>query len=850
MALGVEKNRNSYNATITGSVWFNEIRVLNVDDDPGYAYTVTAGVNLANLLAINFSLGKTSPNFYNLDGRFGTRQTGLNWDVSATLNMHKFFNNFFANWFSEEWSNFLTLPLTFRHTERIIDPKYYPGTDIAIDNAMQERYNQVYNQTGNEQEATTASNNLKIESQTLEVRNEFGVNGMKFTFPGNNYLLKNIVNRFELSFNGSIGTYRDVTYENRENFAYNGGVNFKPDFALGDDYHLSIGKWLNLGDDYKDAKLYFALPFLPLAPLFSNNFAGSIDFNRTREESKQRSLNTMNPISRVFDAHRGFNFDWKFIEGWIVDLSGNYSYRVGSDLRPFETNNDSLSTQRPESEVLSSIFFNDALINFGRDLDYAQTTSFNPRFNIPFIKKFLDLTASYNVTYGWRNPNVQDNAVGYNVQFSNNASTTANFKLNELFSLISGSETNKSRGSIGGNNDDREGQNILDVFKLFKGFIPDAVSVTFNQTNTRINPAIQGRPGFGNFWFSFGSDESAGPSRAYQLGLSGDPGKRIPNLSNVQDQFQLANNIVFSTTIKPIFPDAIRMNLSFKKRWGFTNTNTYTTNNEGLLSFQTNKSNSVNNAYSIFFFPDAEDFKYLVVSDPNENLKNISNSFEDGLASFPFPNWNMTITGVEKFPFFGQFASSVTIENNFESEYSKTYSVNNADIEIPSIQVVKQTFSPLFGMNITFKEAFSGNLTASFKINTAKTLTLVPSSNLIQSSKTSDWSISASFSKAGFEIPFFGLSLQNDIAFSLSVSKTANEPIDYRFNPGEEISDKLPGNGSSVFTINPSIQYSLSSKVQMQLFYKYIRTEPLNATFTTVPRTSNEGGLNIRISIQ
>lgn len=848
IALGVEKNRNSYNAAITGSVWFNEVRVLNVDDEPGYAYNFTAGLNLANLLAINFSLGKTSPNFYNLDGRFGSRQTGLNWDVSATLNMHKFFNNFFADWISEEWSGFLTMPLTFRHTERIVDPKYYPGTDIAIDNASQERYNQVFNQTGNEQLAITASNNLKIEAQTLEVRNEFGVSGMKFTFPGNNYFIDNILNRFEFNFNGAIGTYRDVTYESRENFAYNGGIGFKPDFDLADNLHLNIGSIVDLGDEYKDAKIYLALPFLPLAPLFSNNVSGSIDFNRTREESKQRSLATMNPISRVFDANRGFNFDWKFIEGWVVDLSGNYSYRVGSDLRPFETYNDSLGTQRPESEVLNSIFFNDAFINFGRDLDYSQTTSFNPRFNIPGLKQFMDLTAAYNVTYGWRNPNTAQNTTGFNVQYTNNISATANLKLNEIFKVIGGD--NKSLGTIGGKMDDREGQNILDVFKLFKSFVPDAVSVTFTQTNLRINPSIQGRPGFENFWLTIGANESSGPSRAYQLGFSGDPGRRMPNLSNISDQFGMANNVVLSTTIKPIFPDAVRMNLSFKKRWGFTNTNTYNSNSEGILAFQTNKSNSVNNAYSIFFAPDIQDFEYLMVNDPTENLKQISGAFESGLASFPFPNWNMTITGVEKFPFFGQFASSVTLENNFESEYSKLFSVDNRDIEIPSTQIVKQSFTPLFGMNITFKEAFSGNLTASFKINTSKTLTLIPSSSLIQSSKNSDWSISASFSKAGFELPFFGLSLQNDIAFSLSVMKTSNEPEDYRFNPGEAKPQILPGNGSSVFTINPAIQYSLSSKVQMQLFYKYIRTEPLNSTFTTVPRTSNEGGLNIRISIQ
>ncbi|HAY33455.1 MAG TPA: hypothetical protein DCY06_04905, partial [Bacteroidetes bacterium] len=94
----------------------------------------------------------------------------------------------------------------------------------------------------------------------------------------------------------------------------------------------------------------------------------------------------------------------------------------------------------------------------------------------------------------------------------------------------------------------------------------------------------------------------------------------------------------------------------------------------------------------------------------------------------------------------------------------------------------------------------------------------------------------------------FGLSLQNDIAFALTFSNSKNEPINYEFGSGVKV--PVTGNGSSVTTINPSIQYSLSSKVSMQLFYKYISTKPTGTSVTTVPRSSNEGGLNIRITIQ
>jgi cell surface protein SprA len=209
---------------------------------------------------------------------------------------------------------------------------------------------------------------------------------------------------------------------------------------------------------------------------------------------------------------------------------------------------------------------------------------------------------------------------------------------------------------------------------------------------------------------------------------------------------------------------------------------------------------------------------------------------------------------MEKFPLFAQFATSVSIENSFTSEYNEATSVDINSVSIPSNQNVTQSFNPLIGINITFKEAFGGSLTASVRFNNSVTNALVPQSNLIQTTNTNDWSVIANYAKSGFEIPLFGLSLKNDIAFALTISKNTSNPLDYRFTLSSDgvhnDVEPVPGNGSSVLTFNPSIQYSLSAKVQMQLFYKYIRTEPTQGTANTIPRTSNEGGLNIRISIQ
>jgi cell surface protein SprA len=848
-ALGVEKNKTGLNAAITGSVWFNELRVLKIDDNNGYAMNVNTGVKVADVGEINFNYNKVDPNFHALDQRVGSRVTGENWDVNFIFNIHKLINNALASLLSDDWKDFLNFPLSFRHTENIINPRYFPGTDIDLDKAALARYNQVLLQTRDPVLAQRASDDIKLQAQGLMVRNEFSVNGFGFKFPGSNYFINTVANKFTVNFNGSVGHQRDFTYSSKSDFNYTGSLNYKTDFGLADILHLNIGKIINLGEEYKDAKLYFFLPFIPLTPLFSSDFNASIDFSRTRMEGKQRLLNFDDAVARQFGANRGFSFNWKFLENWIVDLGGNYNFKATSDLAPFETFGDSLNTLRPESQVFKQIFFNNALINFGKDLNYQQTNSIVPKFNIPIIKKFLDLTTNYSVTYAWSNPNTTTN-IGSNVGFSNNIQAQVNFKLNELLGIFSGGKGpskfkfNSKSDKI---NDDNPG--ILDLLKLLKTFLPENVGVTYAQTNAVSNPAVQGRPGFANFWIFPGTKADYGPSRLYQLGLSMYPGKRVPLLQNIQDNYSETDNLTLSSTISPLFPSNVKMNLQFKTNWGFQNSATFNSDENGLLQEATSKSSNTVKAYSIFFPGNIDKFSFDYSSDLNANTQNIASAFKSQMSAIPFPNWSMTISGAEKLPFFSEFATSVTLENNYTSEYSEAFSLDFQGNNIPQRMQVTQSFSPLIGINVTFKETFGGNLTASLRINNSKTNVLTPSSSLIQVTNTSDWSLTANYAKSGFEIPFFGLSLKNDITFSLTISKNTTNPTDYKYTTGPQ-PDVAPGNGSLVTTVNPSIQYSLSSKVQMQLFFKYISTDPTQSSASIPPRTSKEGGLNIRILIQ
>ena len=342
--------------------------------------------------------------------------------------------------------------------------------------------------------------------------------------------------------------------------------------------------------------------------------------------------------------------------------------------------------------------------------------------------------------------------------------------------------------------------------------------------------------------------EEYGPSRMYQLGFSRYPGKRVSGL-NITDVYNLSNNVTFNTTISPLLPQSIRMNLSFKKLWGFNNSGTFITDSLGALSQTVNSSSNRTDGYSMFFAGSIEDFQFDPSSDVNENIKNITSEFKSQIGSIPFPNWNLTFSGLERLPLFSEFAQTVTLENSFTSEYSEASFLDANNNEVIQRQSVTQSFNPLIGLNITFKQAFGGNLTANLRINTSTSNILTPSSSLVQENKTSDWSLNVNFAKSGFDIPLFGLSLKNDITFSMTVSRNKNQPTDYKFLPGEG-KQVILGAGSTVTAFNPSISYSLSSKVQLMVFYKYSKSEPTEGNANTQPRTNNEGGLNVRITIQ
>jgi hypothetical protein len=843
IVLGVVNNKNDiqYTETISGSVWFNELRVLKTNNKSGYAYTINAGLKVADFANLNFAYSKADPNFHSLEGRFGNLNLANSWEISGTINAHKLINSMLASFVSLKLKDFLTLPITFSHSEVFDRPLYIPGTDVDLETAVRNL-------------DPRAANQLRIASQTLTIRNAFSVNGMKLTFPSENFFVKELVNKIEISFYRNSITERSPLIEAKYAWDMGGNIGLSSALPLAEKLHLNIGKLIPLGEEFKEARLYFFFPFIPLTPLFTPNISLGTNFTRGRGDEKLRALLVNNPTTRNFNANRNFSLDWKFIENWMIDVTGNYSFSAGSDLTYLEVGADSL--QRASSQILKDIFFNRRLIDFGKDLTYGQVVTVNPKFNIPGLRNFLDITSSYRVQYGWSTAPLNP-VLGNNVGYSADLQASAFLKINQIVNLFKPQGFNGIRAGSGQQNDTVK-QNFADILKLLGTFIPGQVNLTYSRSNTVANPGVGGRPGFANFWMFWNTKQDYGPSRLYQLGLTTDPGPRVPNV-NLTDGNNENNNITVSTFINPIFPDNLKISFSFKRGWSRDRTWTYVTDGFGNLGSPTN-SLEIKTITRPSFFISGEIIEKLAkpVRDTTLTLDQqtlrdadeIANSFENDFVSFPFPTWNLTLSGVEKFELFQGFANSVSIESGYSSEYRKITKISPGSPDYIQSQGITTGFTPLVGINISFKPIEGGNLTASFKLNKANNYELIPNSATISNTATSDMSINTSYSKTGFTIPLFGLSLSNDLTIAFSYTRTINDPKQIKYNNLIGTWETSSLNGSISTTINPSIQYALSKSVTVQLFYKYNKTGPSEGSQQIPTRTNNEAGLNLKLAIQ
>jgi len=885
---------------VSGEVWVDELRVIGADDRPGWAYSISSNLKMADFMSINFNISESSPFFHRLADRFGTRIQQRNWGISSNIDLLKILP------FNLPGSNF---KLNYSHTESLGKPEYIPGTDVSVSRAAA-----LLAQKAND--STTANlrtpEQIREESETFNTSDNWSATNINFKIPSSKWYIIDIINAvsFGFTYNKTFG--RSPTIQENKSWLWNANMNYN--LRLGPDYYFQpvniplLGSVISIFKDYKDVKVYFV----------PQSFSLNITARRNRNTSIQRPIgnNPVSPIvSRDFITTRGFNFDWKMTEGGLLNLTTNYKLDIQSSLTHLET--DALGNQRPESEIWKDIFSGSF---FGQDFLYQQSINIRAVPQIPSlwdIKKYLTITAGYSVNYQWLN-DFRQPILGRSAGVSNNTNISFNLRWKALTEPLFSSKpddkvkesTPTQRISRGRNRilkplseekTDTVKNKLIDIDNdivrvdsiktneilepqestLSKGllflrsvaksllFDYETITLNFNMTNNFSKNGLAGTgSGFKNFWgFSF--KENNGPSQGFMLGLNDNVGRRAPN-SDLQDVFAQKNNFEIRTS-RPLWSGA-KLDLNWSVGWTINKTTTLKSDQFGNTSISFISSTGTINRTFLSFPPvlflksfNTGIKKVHELFDPNDPnpAKNLSDAFIKGFESLPLasnlgflnevakfiprPNWRITWAGLEKLPLFKSLMQRVTLDHAYNSSYAEGWKITPDGNQETQIQKVQYGFTPLLGLNMTFMNLWNGNLIGSIKYSTSTIFSLGVSTRNIIETFSKDIGITAGYSKSGFELPLFGVALKNDIEFTISYTKTRNSTIIYNMLDFKE--NGTPQDGTSRVTIEPRVKYTLSSKVTMSIFYRRSSIEPEGAS-RIPPSTTNEAGLDVHIAIQ
>lgn len=274
-----------------------------------------------------------------------------------------------------------------------------------------------------------------------------------------------------------------------------------------------------------------------------------------------------------------------------------------------------------------------------------------------------------------------------------------------------------------------------------------------------------------------------------------------------------------------------------------------------------------------------------VVSDfMSSFVRSLGNMDGRGLLPFPLPQWSVSYSGISNWPIFRLLVQSAQLQHNYGAEYSTDFRTNisTAGGRAPSFQLgghqilfdlphyevgsvrVNERYSPLIGLNLSFKNRLSTNISW----NKMNSYSLSATNFEVGENRTDEIAVSLNYQKQGMRLPLFGgKRLNNRLGLSMTLSYSENSDLRYLLRPALEdaalaytqgtvdfkAEDAISGDNMTVMTdtkrlmIAPKIQYTFSNQVTADFTMRYERFQG-DSRIPSYTAISGNFNINVRIS--
>lgn len=252
-----------------------------------------------------------------------------------------------------------------------------------------------------------------------------------------------------------------------------------------------------------------------------------------------------------------------------------------------------------------------------------------------------------------------------------------------------------------------------------------------------------------------------------------------------------------------------------------------------------------------------------LVHQQNPNIK--SNPFR---GFIPKPNWRISYTGLSRIPGLDKVFNNFALNHAYSGSLgmnSFTSALRYQDIShynypsfvdsvsgnyipfflIPNVTIQEQ-FGPLFGIDL----GFVNQVNFRFDYSKSRQLSLSLVDFQLSEVRSTEYMFSGSFRKRGMKLPFklpFSKSdskvLENEIRFQLDFRVRDNVTSNSRLDQNSSFAT----NGSKEISISPTIDYYMSNRVNVKLYFDQRRVNPYISS--SAPTVDTRAGVQVRISL-
>ncbi len=880
---------NSGARNVCGEVWFNELRLAELDNQGGWAAITAIDANLADFANVSATGRMSTSGFGAIDQipNERSREDVVQYDVVTNINLGQLL--------PQKWG--IQLPFNYAHSEQKITPEFDPlYQDLKLDDRLAA--------------ATTSAEKEKIKTQAEDYTKRQSINFIgvrKNRSPEKKARFYDIEN-FTFNYSYNEVNHRDFEIENLKDQNVRTGVvyahNFQPvvvePFKKSDSlFRGKYWQWL------KD----FNFNLLPTSISVNSNITRSFNRQRFREVF----LDGVDPDSQLGLPElqqRNFLFDWQYAINYNITKSLRLNFTAANY-------NIVKNYFDEENNIRRDLGIWDDFWNVGEPNRHTQQLQLN--YELPFNKilplSFINANYTYTGDFDWqRGSDVLIELANEEINTIQNANThslNAGMNMEKLYTYL-GVSSRRAKGSrpttVRGAPPSRTAnqttttkkngfsKSLLDVLTMVK-----RVNINYTENNGKVLPGYTQSIGFigtlkPSFGFVFGSQSDIRYEAARRGWLTQFP--------EFNQQFQQVHNTNLNITVNAEPVRDLTIDLVANRNYSDRYTENYQVNNvNGELSYE----NLLGNRFGDFsistvllktafkksgenFSEVFEEFKSnrIVIAqrlaglpiDPTattfpagysetsqqvllpaflaaysgQDAKSISlGAFRDT----PLPNWTVKYTGLMRNKWFRKKFNRFSVSHGYRSSYSINSFRTNLDYNPDNPQELNQRGdfkSPTLYTNVTLVEQFNPLLRLDFEMKNSinilaevkkdRALSMSFDNNLLTEMSGDEYSLGLGYriKDVRFKTNIGGkkttlkgdLNLKADLSFRDNVTVIRNLDI----NTNQVTS------GQQLWALKFTADYALSKNLNALFFYDHSFSK--FAVSTAFPQTTIRSGFTLR----